>query len=101
MKGLWRRLVPVSYAGATIKSLPLEDLIIYLCMHGSRHSWERLAWICDVAELVRLNPDTDWNKLLDQAASLGGQRMLGLGLIPCQRSSGRKTARGRLRKNPR
>lgn len=81
MKSLWLRLVSVSYAGATIKSLPLDDLIIYLCMHGSRHSWERLAWICDVAELARLNPDTDWNELLDQAARLGSERMLALGLL--------------------
>jgi hypothetical protein len=81
MKGLWRRLVPISYAGATIKSLPLEDLLLYLCMHGSRHSWERLAWICDVAELIRLNQEMNWNKLLDQSAILGSERMLALGLL--------------------
>jgi hypothetical protein len=81
MKGLWRRLVPISYAGSTIRSLPLEDLIIYLCMHGSRHSWERLSWICDVAELIRLNPDIDWNNLMDRAVSLGSERMVALGLL--------------------
>ena len=81
MKDLWRRLVSMSYAGATVRSLPVEDLVLYLCMHGARHSWERLAWICDVAELVRLNPETDWNRLMDRAVTLGSERMLALGLL--------------------
>lgn len=81
MKGLWRRLVPMSLAGSTVRSLPLEDLILYLCLHGTRHSWERLAWICDVAELIRVNPEIDWDSLMNRASTLGNERSLALGLF--------------------
>jgi hypothetical protein len=81
MKSLWRRLVPMSLGGTTVKTLPLEDLILYLCMHGARHSWERLAWICDLAELVRVNPQMDWNSLMNRAKILGSERVLALGLL--------------------
>lgn len=81
MKSFWQRLVPVSFAGTVVRNLPLEDLILYLCMHGARHGWERLAWICDVAELVRIHPEIDWDNLMNRGSTLGGERMLALGLL--------------------
>src|SRR2546421_2580085 len=81
MKRLWQRLVPVSLAGSIVRGLPLEDLILYLCMHGTRHSWERLAWICDVAELIRVHPEIDWDSLMNRARTLGNERSLSLGLF--------------------
>jgi hypothetical protein len=49
-------------------------------MHGSRHGWERLGWVCDVAELVRINPDFDWPIIIAQAHLLGCERALMLAL---------------------
>ena len=51
-----------------------------LCVHGSKHRWERLAWICDVAELVNRHPRLDWDRVLEDAATLRIRRMLDLGL---------------------
>lgn len=77
----WDRLVEVNLAGETLLSTPPEDLILILCMHGSRHFWSRLAWVCDIAELLRVHGDMDWERVEDQARVLGSDRMLLLGLL--------------------
>lgn len=78
---LWERLQEVSLGGATIPTLSPEDLLLILCVHGSKHLWHRLAWVCDVAELVQKYEAMDWTQLIERAGSLGGQRMLFLGLF--------------------
>ncbi len=78
---LWTCLTPVFLEGETILSFPPEDLLLILCAHGSKHQWERLMWICDIAELVHVHQGIDWRGLMDQARTLGTQRMLLLGLL--------------------
>jgi hypothetical protein len=63
-----------------VESLSPEDLLLSLCVHGTKHLWERLAWICDIAELVRARPQMDWQKLSERARKLRAERMLHLGL---------------------
>lgn len=60
--------------------LAIEDQLLALCVHGMKHCWERLSWVCDIAELVKRYPDLDWTYLVDQAQQLGGMRMLLIGL---------------------
>jgi hypothetical protein len=79
-KDLWQDLEPFSLAGTTINNLPLEDWLPILCVHGSRHVWERLSWLCDIATLIHKNPDIDWDKVAQKANIWGCQRMLFLGL---------------------
>ena len=79
-KDLWPDLEPFSLAGTTINNLPLEDWLPILCVHGSRHVWERLSWLCDIATLIHKNPDMNWEKVVQQANNWGCQRMLFLGL---------------------
>jgi hypothetical protein len=81
LKYLWGRLETITLAGCSVRSLPLNDLLLYLTMHGSRHGWERLIWVCDIAELVGVyNKDIDWSQLLAQASALGSKRNLLVGL---------------------
>ena len=76
----WGRLETLRLNNIAVKSLSAEDLLLSLCVHGSKHLWERLAWICDVAELARTRTDLNWNLVLERAASSGSDRMLLLGL---------------------
>jgi hypothetical protein len=78
---LWERLYPVPFAGTTVLNLPPEDLLLLLCVHGSKHLWERLEWICDIAELCRTHQKIDWARILEQARRLGSERMLLVGLF--------------------
>jgi hypothetical protein len=77
---LWDRLVTVSFAGITVSSLPAVELLLFLCAHGAKHSWERLGWICDIAQFVRVHQDMDWTAIMAQAQQLRHQRLLALGL---------------------
>ena len=76
----WGRLEALRLNNIAVKSLSAEDLLLSLCVHGSKHLWERLAWICDVAELARTRTYLNWNLVLERAASSGSDRMLLLGL---------------------
>jgi hypothetical protein len=78
---LWGRLDRMPLGGGTVLSLSAEDMLLILCVHGSVHAWERLEWICDVAELVRVCQDIEWERIMAQASALGGERMLLLGLF--------------------
>lgn len=77
---LWENRQSVSLMGTTVFSPLLEDLLLLLCVHASKHRWERLNWICDIAELLHHYHEIDWKKLIDKAKLSGSQRMLLLGL---------------------
>jgi len=77
---LWDRLETVHFMGRQLLGLRAEDLLLILCVHGSKHGWPRLAWVCDFAELVRAHPTMDWDRVLWQARRHETQRMVLLGL---------------------
>jgi hypothetical protein len=81
LKELLPRLQTTYIGGRRVRCLPPEEMLSYLCLHGSRHSWERLLWICDVAELIRSHSQMNWKAIIEQARKLGGQRTLALGLM--------------------
>ena len=80
LDGIWRRRKRLAVAGATVASLSTEDLLLFLCVHGSKHSWRRLQWLCDVAQLISCHT-VDWGQVTAQANSSSGQQMLFLGLF--------------------
>ncbi|MBD2363844.1 nucleotidyltransferase family protein [Anabaena minutissima FACHB-250] len=100
---LWKRLQPISLAGSDILQLSLEDSILYLCVHGCKDLWQRLSWICDIAELIKSHPELQWTKLLEQAKREGCERMLLLGLFlaeDIQKISLPEEVQQKIHKNP-
>ena len=85
---VWSRIVPASLGGTEFQTLSPEDLLLVLCVHGGKHSWERLGWICDVAELIRAYPVLDWETIWARAQKLGAARLLALGLFLAERFLG-------------
>ncbi|HXG50497.1 MAG TPA: nucleotidyltransferase family protein [candidate division Zixibacteria bacterium] len=80
LDSLWRRAGRVSLGGKEIPTLCAEDLVMVLCIHGTKHCWQRLGWICDVAEVVRTNPEMNWDAVLARAESWHALRAVLLGL---------------------
>jgi len=78
---LWRNLETCTVAGRAVPTLAHADLLLILCVHGAKHRWERLGWICDIAEIVRSGPSLDWSRLRQEASELGCERMLLLGVL--------------------
>ncbi|PSB03313.1 nucleotidyltransferase domain-containing protein [Merismopedia glauca] len=76
----WEDLQPVTIGERKVLSFSPENLLLVLCIQRSKHLWERLDWICDIAEVVRNNPQLNWDKVIDKATQIGCQRMLYLGV---------------------
>ncbi len=76
----WKRLRPMALAGTSVPVLAPEDLLLVLCVHGSKHVFEQLKWVCDIAELVRRHPGLDWTYLEKTARELHCWRMVLMGL---------------------
>jgi hypothetical protein len=81
LRELWPRLTTIGLAGQSVNTLPTNELFLYLCTHGARHGWERLQWICDIAELVRGADSLDWDELFRLANRFGCERVLCLSLF--------------------
>ncbi len=78
---LWQDIIPVSLGRATVLSFAPENLLWFLCVHGAKHQWKRLSWLCDLAELMRVYPHLNWDQIVAQATKLGIERRLYLGLL--------------------
>jgi hypothetical protein len=76
----WEDLQPVTIGEKTVSSFSPENLLLVLCIQRSKHLWERLDWICDLAELIQNNPQLNWDKVITKATQIGSERMLFLGL---------------------
>jgi hypothetical protein len=76
----WERAHGVTLHGAEVKCLAPEDLLLALAVHGTKHLWERLAWVSDVAALVNSQPGLDWDFVQRRARESNVGRMLYLAL---------------------
>ena len=75
---LSRRFIEVEIAGRKMRTFSVEDTLVMLCVHGAKHFWDRLAWLVDVAELIRAQP-VDWASVMKIAAALKSTRVVLLG----------------------
>ena len=76
---LWKNLSRVRLNGRTVNTLTTDNLLFALCVHGSRHLWQRLAWICDIDRLIKTTPVIDWAALTERAKRARAERMFLLG----------------------
>ena len=58
-----------------------EDLLCYLILHGSRHGWESLKWLADVAMILSRSPGLDWEQVSHQMAGVDMLLPLGQSLL--------------------
>ena len=79
-ESLWERLEPISLAGTMVPTFRPQDLLLIVCMNGTKDAWKSLKQICDVAELIRTH-EMDWELVMKQARLLGSERMLLLSLF--------------------
>jgi hypothetical protein len=80
LEALSSRLQTVSLAGREVRTFSVEDSLPILCVHASKHFWDRLMWVCDIAELVQNPAGVNWERVEEETRRLGCERMLFLGL---------------------
>ncbi len=76
---IWKNPQVIKINQQEIKTFPTEELLLYLCIHGSKHLWERIEWIKDIDLLIQTQ-DIDWEKVLKEAESSKCETMFYLGL---------------------
>ena len=58
-----------------------EDLLLFMCVHGTKHAWHYLRDVCDVAEIIRANTQLNWGRIAQEAEAMRAERMRFLGLL--------------------
>jgi hypothetical protein len=78
---LWSSHQDVIVDDQPLRTVSLDVLFLYLCLHGSKHLWSRPAWSADVAGLLfRAREQIDWGNVRKLAQDGDGLRMLQLGV---------------------
>jgi hypothetical protein len=88
MDWIWPSRSTIKVAGAEVPEMSAEITLPTLCMHGSKHVWSRLNWICDVAQLIAARPALDWDETIRQSRRNGLWRSLTLGVLLAVRVCG-------------
>lgn len=78
---LQSRLESVEINGVKLVSIGKEDLLMYLCVHGNRHCWTQLEFVCCLAAFLQKNPDLDWPLTYKIAHQVGAEHIVTLGLM--------------------
>ncbi len=81
---LWERRALVPLAGSNIAILGRDDLIHFLVVHASGHSWERLKWMADLVAIYRTMDEADLLRLRDRAANEDYLTLLDVSLLLAQ-----------------
>jgi hypothetical protein len=71
----------VSVDGQQIPTLAIEDELLLICIHGSKHLWERLSLVADVAAFLTRQTSLNWEHAFATARAVGAERMLHTGLL--------------------
>jgi putative nucleotidyltransferase-like protein len=78
---LFARATKIEILGKSVLAPSPEDLLLILTVNGAKDMWNRLEFICRVAELINRYPDIHWPTIFSRARELGADRMLLLGLF--------------------
>jgi hypothetical protein len=73
---LWTRPVEIELGGTRMSTLEPDIQLFYLVVHAAKDGWHRLRMLCDLAELIRGEPDWNWEQTLAHAEENGGLRMV-------------------------
>jgi hypothetical protein len=77
---VWNGIKPCAIFGREVWLFSSQDMFLFLAIHGGKHSWSALKWLCDLAEFLRSNPELDWRRLFNRAEAVGAARTCRLGI---------------------
>jgi hypothetical protein len=77
---LWASVRSVTCLGSSLRVIAPHHELLFLCAHGAKHEWERIRWICDVAQLLDRMPKGTAGQVVKLATRLHAALILVLGL---------------------
>jgi len=81
----WNRAIAVKVSGHPAVTFAPEDLFLYLCVHGSKHEWERLEWLSSVAAVMEAQPEMNWEAVAARAQECGIRRLVKVAVLLANR----------------
>jgi len=76
----WKNSDTIKMNSHQVPVLSIEDSLLMLTVHGSKHCWQLLKWVADVAHLVASHPEIEWDRVIINSKQIGCLTMLGIGL---------------------
>lgn len=83
---IWQHPHTTQILDTDIPTLGIEDLVLYLCVHGTKDLWRRLGWLCDLALLANASAQPSssihiqWDVVLQKAQQHHLESMVGMSL---------------------
>src|SRR5215469_10180554 len=68
----------------SFRSLAPEHLLLLLCMHGTKHCWSNLRWLCDLSCHIESKPALKWGECFQLARPSGTELTLAHSLLLCR-----------------
>jgi hypothetical protein len=72
---LFEEFIYMEINGYKLKTFNLEFLLVYLCVHASKHFFERISWINDIHLLIT-NKTLNWGKVYHYVKTLDIERIV-------------------------
>ena len=68
---LLARAVTVELMGRTAPAPSIDDTLLVLCAHASRHEWDRLEWVLSAGRVMRAMTPAQWRAFIEEAERWG------------------------------
>jgi len=78
---LWNHLERFHVRETSVITFSPAALLLILCAHGCKHLWEKLKWVCDVAQTIEVIQSKDRGIILEHTLINGNRRMVAIGLL--------------------
>lgn len=78
---IWENLTEHDFRGVPISVHSPEMLLTLLALHGTKHTWDRLIWIVDIAALLgKYQAEINWNQYYGWCEKSGIKRLMALSI---------------------
>lgn len=79
LEGLFARTQTIHLFGKPVRTLSPTDQLLTVAVHGGKHLWRQLRWLCDLAKSAAV-PGVDWHEVRERAREWRVERMVRVGL---------------------
>jgi hypothetical protein len=77
----WQNPYRIMIQEKEVRTFSPEILLLVLCLHGAKDTWDRLSLICDISELLRKEQQINWDRVIQYAEQGRVKRQLWVGLF--------------------
>jgi hypothetical protein len=73
---LWPHTMTVPLYNKQVPTLAPEQTFWMLCLHGTKHQWEKLGWVADIMQFVKMYPALNYEQVLQTARAYSSKQMV-------------------------